>query len=105
MVLHPSGATARKQEPAVFVVDPDVDEVRDSNCRVPSFRRRRLPSEGVGAYVRPQKLLKNTSTAHLGLSNRGTDGIRIIQKALGHSDLSTILVYTHIVDGRTGESM
>ncbi|MCK4321753.1 tyrosine-type recombinase/integrase [candidate division WOR-3 bacterium] len=36
---------------------------------------------------------------------RETKNIRIVQKALGHSDLSTTMIYTHIVDDELEEAM
>lgn len=36
---------------------------------------------------------------------RETKNIRIVQKALGHSDLSTTMVYTHIVDDEMEEAL
>ena len=36
---------------------------------------------------------------------RETKNIRLVQKALGHSDLSTTMIYTHIVDDEMGESL
>lgn len=36
---------------------------------------------------------------------RATGNIRKVQKALGHSDLSTTMVYTHVVDGELEEAM
>nr|WP_279349760.1 tyrosine-type recombinase/integrase [Salinibacter sp.] len=34
-----------------------------------------------------------------------TGNIRKVQKALGHSDLSTTMLYTHVVDGELEDAM
>ncbi len=36
---------------------------------------------------------------------RETQNIRLVQKAMGHADLSTTMIYTHIVDGELEEAM
>lgn len=40
-------------------------------------------------------MLRHTFATNL---YRETGNIRMAQKALGHSDLSTMMIYTHIVD-------
>ncbi|MGL4572898.1 MAG: tyrosine-type recombinase/integrase [Clostridium sp.] len=49
---------------------------------------------GINKEVSPHTLRHTYATDLL----RATKNIRLVQKALGHSDLSTTMIYTHIVD-------
>jgi integrase/recombinase XerD len=49
---------------------------------------------GIGKNVRPH-MLRHTFATDL---YRETGKIRLVQKALGHSDLSTTMIYTHVYD-------
>lgn len=49
---------------------------------------------GVNKHITPHTLRHTYATDLL----RATKNIRLVQKALGHSDLSTTMIYTHIID-------
>ncbi|EGT0683783.1 tyrosine-type recombinase/integrase [Clostridium perfringens] len=49
---------------------------------------------GINKHITPHTLRHTYATDLL----RETKNIRLVQKALGHSDLSTTMIYTHIVD-------
>lgn len=56
---------------------------------------------GIEKHVSPHTLRHSFATDLL----RVTDNIRKVQKALGHSDISTTQIYTHIVDSELEEAM
>ncbi|NGT01469.1 tyrosine-type recombinase/integrase [Clostridium perfringens] len=49
---------------------------------------------GINKHITPHTLRHTYATDLL----RETKNIRLVQKALGHSDLSTTMIYTHIID-------
>lgn len=56
---------------------------------------------GINKAVGPHTLRHSFATDLL----RETKNIRMVQKALGHADLSTTMIYTHIVDDEFEEAM
>ncbi len=66
--------------------------------------------ETLKTYVRKAGIEKNVSPHTLRHTfatdlYRETKDIRLVQKALGHSDLSTTMIYTHIVDDELEEAL
>lgn len=64
----------------------------------------------IGAHSHKSNIDKNItihSFRHTFASDllRECKNIRIVQKALGHSDISTTQIYTHIVDEEVEEAM
>ena len=56
---------------------------------------------GIAKRISPHVLRHTFATELL----RQSKNIRLVQKALGHSDLSTTMIYTHIVDSDLKEAM
>ena len=56
--------------------------------------KRYAKKAGINKDISPHTLRHTFATDLL----RETKNIRLVQKALGHSDISTTMVYTHIVD-------
>lgn len=56
---------------------------------------------GIEKRVHPH-MLRHTFATDL---YRETKNIRLVQKALGHSDLSTTMIYTHVVDEELEEAL
>ena len=56
--------------------------------------KRYSQKSGINKDISPHTLRHTFATDLL----RETKNIRLVQKALGHSDISTTMVYTHIVD-------
>ena len=57
--------------------------------------KRRGQKAGLGHKDVHPHMLRHTFATEL---YRQTKDIRLVQKALGHADLSTTMIYTHIVD-------
>lgn len=61
----------------------------------------RASTKSIGRRISPH-LLRHTYATDL---LRSTKNLRIVQKALGHSDISTTQIYTHIVDSEMEEAI
>ena len=72
-----------------------------NNRYVQSIVKRYSKKAGINKNISPHTL-RHTFATDL---YRETKNIRIVQKALGHSDLSTTMIYTHIVDDELEEAM
>lgn len=63
--------------------------------------KRRARKAGIGKDVHPH-LLRHTFATDL---YRATTDIRLVQKTLGHADISTTMLYTHLVDEAVAHAM
>lgn len=63
--------------------------------------KRRAARAGIKKDVHPHLLRHSFATDLL----RKTKNIRLVQKALGHSSISTTMIYTHIIDEELSDAM
>jgi site-specific recombinase XerD len=73
--------------------------VKDRDLR--SMVKRRACKAGIPKDVHPH-MLRHTFATDL---YRVTKDIRLVQKTLGHADLSTTMIYTHLVDDDVAHAM
>jgi len=74
-------------------------QIKDSYLRI--FINRYGKRAGIQKHLHPH-LLRHTFGTDL---YRRTKNIRLVQESLGHADLSTTMIYTHIVNGELEEGM
>jgi len=65
------------------------------------WRERHARKAGITNDIHPHSLRHSFATDFL----RETYNIRLVQKALGHADLATTQIYTHIVDEDLEEAL
>ena len=64
-------------------------------------KKERRRGGGIAKNVYPY-LLRHTFATDL---HRESKNIRLVQKTLGHADLSTTMIYTHVYDEEVEEAM
>lgn len=69
----------------------DLNKIKDTDVRSMVYK---YSEKALGKRISPHTLRHTYATDLL----RATRNIRLVQKALGHSDISTTMIYTHIVD-------
>lgn len=69
----------------------ELKRIKDADVRSMVYK---YSDKSIGKKISPHTLRHTYATDLL----RETKNIRLVQKALGHSDLSTTMIYTHIVD-------
>ncbi len=91
----------RERKPESVILFPTLkgEQIKDSYLRA-SFARMGKKA-GIDKRVHPHMLRHSFGTDLY----RETKNIRMVQKALGHADLSTTMIYTHIVDDELENGM
>jgi len=73
--------------------------IKDSYIR--AMVKREALAAGIRKHIHPH-MLRHTFATDI---YRDTKNIRLTQKCLGHSDISTTMIYTHIVDDEVEQAM
>jgi integrase/recombinase XerD len=84
----------RERSPQSHYCFPTLKGTRIHGQALREMMKRRGAKAGIAKGVHPH-MLRHTYATEL---YRETKDIRLVQKALGHSHLSTTMIYTHIVD-------
>jgi len=84
----------RERTPPSPYCFPTLNGTRIYSAALREMVKRRGRKAGISKDVHPH-MLRHTYATEL---YRATKDIRLVQKALGHAQLSTTMIYTHIVD-------
>jgi len=84
----------RERAPQAAYCFPTLKGTRIYDAALREMVKRRGRKAGIPKDVHPH-MLRHTYATEL---YRATKDIRLVQKALGHAQLSTTMIYTHIVD-------
>jgi integrase/recombinase XerD len=84
----------RERSPTSRYCFPTLKGTRIYDAALREMVKRRGRKAGIAKDVHPH-MLRHTYATEL---YRATKDIRLVQKALGHAQLSTTMIYTHIVD-------
>ncbi len=84
----------RERSPESRYCFPTLKGTRIYDAALREMVKRRGRKAGISKDVHPH-MLRHTYATEL---YRETKDIRLVQKALGHANLSTTMIYTHIVD-------
>lgn len=87
--------TWRRRKPKGPLLFPTLRGTRMHSNQVRDMVKRRAAKAGLTHKDVHPHTLRHTFATEL---YRQTKNIRLVQKALGHADLSTTMIYTHIVD-------
>lgn len=91
----------REKKPISDLLFSALDGKRINYRYLREMEKRRARKAGITTDVHPHTLRHTLATDLY----RDTRNIRLVQKALGHSDLSTTMVYTHVYDQELESAM